>query len=138
MKKIIVVAAALSVAWGFASGYQALNTASAQEEPTGFTVTELVLSKAIENHAPVNPGTTFSRSDGRIYATVRIANPERTATTIRVAWERVGGPASHGGITLDIPARVRYRTVARTGTRRAAGRYRCVVYNAENEEISAV
>jgi len=140
MKKIITLTSALLATFALGTGYQAFDTASAQEAaaPTSFTITELVLSKAIENHAPVDPGTSFSRSDGRIYATVRIANPERTATSIRVAWERVGGPASHGGITLDVPARVRYRTVARTGTGRSAGRYRCVVYSAENEELSAV
>jgi len=140
MKKIITFSAALLATFALGAGYESLDTASAQEAaaPTTFTVTELVLSKAIENHAPVDPGTSFSRSDGRIYATVRIANPERTATSIRVAWERVGGPASRGGVTLEIPARVSYRTVARTGTGRSAGRYRCVVYNAENEEISAV
>ena len=138
MKKRMALTLALSGLFALASGSQMFDSASAQEEAAaGFSVTELVLSKSIENHDPVDPGTTFSRADGRIYATVRIANPDRTATSIRVAWERVGDPANHGGVTLEIPARVHYRVVARTGTQRAAGRYRCVVYNAEDEEISA-
>ncbi|NOY89820.1 MAG: hypothetical protein GXP55_01330 [Deltaproteobacteria bacterium] len=142
MKKIILCAAALSLAFTFVSHEHGLDAASAQEaapaEPAagGLSVTELVLSKGFADHAPVNPSTSFSRSDGRIYATIHLANPARTATTIRVAFEREGA-GGHGGVSLDVPARARYRTLARTGTARAAGSYRCVVYDAEGHELSA-
>jgi len=101
-------------------------------------VTEIVLSKALDSGRPVDPGTSFRRSDGRIYATIRVSNPRREETSIRVAWESAEGPASSGGIELDIPPRIRYRTVARTGTRRPAGRYRCVVYSADDTELGRV
>ncbi|MEM9069086.1 MAG: DUF2914 domain-containing protein [Myxococcota bacterium] len=120
---------------GIAAAIVCSTPLSAQD--SGLEVTEVILSKALENGRPVDPGASFSRRDGRIYCTVRVTNPSRTATTIRVAWERAGGPASSTGIELNIPARPRYRTVARTGTGRAAGRYRCVVYDADDRELGA-
>ncbi len=108
------------------------------EASGGFEVYELVLSKGLDSGQPVDPGTSFSRTDGRIYATIRVRNPERTETTIRVAWERADATTpSTRGIELNIPGRRRYRTVARTGTGRSAGSYKCVVYSADNEVLAS-
>jgi hypothetical protein len=108
-----------------------------EDGAAGLTVTEIVMSKNVDGGQPVDPGTSFARSDSRIYATVRVDNPSREATTIRVAFERVGAPSA-AGLELEIPGRPRYRTLARTGTQRPAGRYRCVVYSADGAELSAV
>ncbi|MAC29733.1 MAG: hypothetical protein CMN29_31350 [Sandaracinus sp.] len=131
-----IAATLAALALGLAT-WPAASDAQDAEPSGGFEVYELVLSKALEDGRPVDPGTSFSRRDGRIYATIRVRNPERDATTIRVTWERAEGPASSGGIELDIPARPRYRTVARTGTGRAPGRYKCVVYDAEGRELAS-
>lgn len=106
------------------------------EASGGFEVYELILSKGVENGQPVDPGTSFSRTDGRIYATIRIRNPEREETTIRVAWQRADAEPTERGIELNVPGRARYRTTARTGTGRSAGSYKCVVYSAENEILA--
>ncbi len=129
MRTILAAVAALTL-------LPILPPTSSAQEATVFEVYELVLSKGFADGQPVDPGTSFSRRDGRIYATIRINNPERTATTIRVAWERAEGRATSGGIELDVPARRRYRTVARTGTGRPAGRYRCVVYSADDAVLA--
>lgn len=98
-------------------------------------VTELVLSKGVEGGTPVDPTERFSRADGRVFATIRLNNPTRTATTIRVAFVREGASGSRG-VELDVPAQPRYRTLARTGTR-GVGRYRCVVYDANDVELAS-
>ncbi|MBX3247543.1 MAG: hypothetical protein KF901_10235 [Myxococcales bacterium] len=107
---------------------------AAQEGSGGLEVTELVLSTALENGEPVSPTERFSRSDGTIFATVRLANPSREATSIRVAFVREG--ATSRGFELQVPARPRFRTVARGGTR-ATGSFRCVVYDAEGRELAS-
>lgn len=85
--------------------------------------------------------TTFRRTDGRVFVVVRIENPTRAEQDIRVAFERAEGtaaPGARGGVALHIPASPRYRTVARTSTNRAPGRWRAVVRNAEGAVIGQV
>ncbi len=123
-----------TVAWPLAAqegGAEGGATASA----SGLEITELVLSKGVEGGTPVEPTNRFSRSDGRVFATIRLNNPSRTETTIRVAFVREGATGS-GGVELTIPAQPRYRTLARTGTR-GPGRYRVVVYDAAGVELSS-
>ncbi|MGE0784758.1 MAG: hypothetical protein AB7S26_03645 [Sandaracinaceae bacterium] len=115
-------------------------SAAAQEgnAPSGgLSVTEVQLGTALEGGRIATPGTEFSRSAGRLFAVVRLTNPSGEATSIRVSFERVDGPAADG-VSLDIPATRRYRTVARTGTGRPAGRYRCVVRDAAGAELASV
>ncbi|MCA9615966.1 MAG: DUF2914 domain-containing protein [Sandaracinus sp.] len=112
----------------------ALPLAAQEESASALEVTELVLSKGVEGGTPVDPTDRFSRSDGRVYATIRLNNPSRAETTIRVAFVREGASGSRG-VELSVPAQPRYRTMARTGTR-GAGRYRVVVYDAEDREIA--
>lgn len=105
----------------------------------GFEVSEIVLSKSLDNGNPVDPTTSFAASDGRVYATIRVNNPERTETSIRVVFQKADAPSrASGGVELEIPARPRYRTVARTGTARAPGRYRCVVFSSDGTELKSI
>jgi hypothetical protein len=88
-----------------------------------------------------DPTTTFRRTDGRVYVVVRIENPTRAEQDVRVAFERAEGtaaPGARGGVALHIPASPRYRTVARTSTNRAPGRWRAVVRSAEGAVIGQV
>ena len=72
--------------------------------------------------------TTFSRAnDPRIYCLVRLENPEREAGGITMGWERVDRESDDPGRLMNVPAQPRYVTFGFTGTRRPAGRYRCVV-----------
>ncbi len=106
----------------------------------------ITLAKGLEDHETVGEGTSFSTSDGRIYAIVRVSNPARTESQIYVSFESADAPApattpagtTPRGLALDIPAHPRWRTLARIGTNRPAGRYRCVVRSATGEELDAV
>ncbi|GAB5543759.1 MAG: hypothetical protein SangKO_035190 [Sandaracinaceae bacterium] len=111
--------------------------AAAQEEAsTELSVSELQLGSALERGRVQTPTTSFTHADGRIYAVVQVQNPTRAETRVRVSLERVDGPA-RSGVLLDIPARPRYRTVARFVARQAPGRYRVVVRTEEGVEISS-
>jgi len=105
--------------------------------PTGLQVTEVLLGTSLERGRVTNPQTEFSRTDQRIYAVIRLQNPSREATSIRVAIERVDGP-HRGGFSLDVPARRRYRTVARFGAAHPAGRYRVVVRTEDGTQLQSV
>lgn len=109
---------------------------SGDDAPEDLAVQEVVLSKALEDGQPVEPGTRFSAADGRVYATVRVQNPSREATSITVKMRPAERAHGGHGIELEIPARPRYRTVARFTTRRAPGAYVVVVSDAEGNELS--
>jgi len=106
------------------------------EAPEGLAVQEVVLSKALEDGQPVEPGTRFSAADGQVYATVRVQNPSREATSVKVMMRRADQERGGHGIELEIPARPRYRTVARFTTRRAPGSYQVIVTDPEGNELS--
>lgn len=100
-------------------------------------VTQIQLGKELENGRPVAEMSSFSRADGRIYCVVHLTNTTGAESSVRVAFERAadGEPIDRaGGVELDVPARPRYRTVARTGTG-APGSYRCVVRDAEGHVL---
>ena len=97
------------------------------EEEQGLRISKIVLAKDIDEGQPIEPGTSFSQDDGRVFALIYVDNPEREETTVRVSWQRDGGPHWRG-FPLGIPAASRYRTVARTMTStREPGIYKCVV-----------
>ncbi len=112
--------------------------ASAQDgAPAALTIREVQIGTALENGLVASPTTSIPRSAGRIFAVIRLDNPSREATTIQVALERAGGPSS-GGFSLDIPARPRYRTVARFGSDHPPGQYRIVIRTADGTELQSV
>lgn len=115
----------------------ALPDAHAQEEAGELTVTEVQLASTLERGRAVAPTTAFTHADGRIYAVVRLSNPSREATSIRVSIEPVGG-SSRRGVSLEVPARRRYRTVARMSAAQRPGRYRVVVRAEDGRELSSV
>ncbi|MEZ4340384.1 MAG: hypothetical protein R3B82_27505 [Sandaracinaceae bacterium] len=112
--------------------------AAAQDgTPSGVSIREVQIGTALENGLVASPTTSIPRGAGRIFAVIRLDNPSREATTIQVALERTGGPSS-GGFTLDIPARPRYRTVARFGSDHPPGQYRIVIRSADGTELQSV
>jgi hypothetical protein len=113
--------------------------AIAQEAAAGIEVTEILLGSALENGVPTAPQTSFARTDGNVYCVIRLRNGTGAEGTIRAALEPAEGePAerANAGLSLDIPARARYRTVARFTTNRAAGSYRCVVRAEDGHVLS--
>ncbi|HHH31000.1 MAG TPA: hypothetical protein ENK57_22010 [Polyangiaceae bacterium] len=116
----------------------AVPLAAAQEaDAAPPSVREMQVGTHLEAGLVAAPQTTISRDAGRIYAVVRLNNPSRQAGSIRVALERVGGPHQNG-FSLEIPARRRYRTVARFGAAHPPGRYRIVVRTEGGTELESV
>lgn len=113
-------------------------SAFAQDAPAAsgdLAVTQIIISKTSDTTAAV---TTISRADGRFFVTIRLANPARTETSIKVSIERPGAAPSAGARELAVPGQARYRTVARFPARRPAGHYRVVVRDAAGTELSAL
>jgi len=101
------------------------------------SVREIELASTLERGRAVSPTTSFTHADGRIYAVVHLENPSREETTIRVSLEPIEG-RPRAGVSLDVPARARYRTVARMSAAQAPGRYRIVVRTEDGRELSSV
>ncbi len=99
-------------------------------------MSRVVLSRGFADGEPVDETTSFARSDGRIYVRIHLTNPSRVESTIRVRIVNGEGRGA-GGVTLDIPARPEYRSLARFGTQRAAGSYRVLIEDSEGNEISS-
>lgn len=114
--------------------------AAEAEEIDGLTLTEITLARGVEAGQAVDPTTTFSAADGRVFVLLRLANSTGAEADIRVSFERadreVVASTSAGGVTLHLPARRQTRTVARTGTR-APGRYRVVVRTAAGNVLGS-
>lgn len=118
----------------------------AQAEPDasrvvdGLRLTELTLARNIEAGRAIDPTTTFHVSDARVWVLVRVENQTGAETEIRVSFERADrelGARDGAGVSLEIPNRPRYRTVARAGTR-APGRYRVVVRTVSGSVLGSV
>jgi hypothetical protein len=116
----------------------AVTGAVAEAQDEELTVTEVQLANQVEAGVAVSPTTTFARDSGRVFAVVRLENPSRTATRVVVSFEPVEGTSRSRGLTLDVPAQPRYRTVARFSPNRAPGRYRCVVRTESGRELASV
>lgn len=132
----LALAMALSLALGSVSSAALAQETAASAE--GLSVTEMTLARGYADGAAVDPTTTFSRSDGRVWVVIRLANESGAESEIRVTFERADAEAGSGGggVTLSVPARRSTRTVARTGTARPAGRYRVVVRTPDGTIIS--
>ena len=109
---------------------------------TDLRVTEMATARGYEAATgATDPTTTFRRTDGRVFVVLRLENPTGAEQDITVAFERAEGtPATgaRGGVTLHVPASRRYRTVARTSTNRAPGRWRAVVRDSSGAVLQTV
>jgi hypothetical protein len=116
--------------------------ATAQDAATELRVTEIATARGYAAATgATDPTTSFRRTDGRVFVIIRLENPTGAEQDVTVAFERADGtPAAgaRGGVTLHVPASRRYRTVARTSTNRAAGRWRAVVRNSAGEVLQSV
>lgn len=92
------------------------------------SVSEVIIARSIEDHEPVEPGTSFSRG-GALVCFIRAGNTTGEEKALFVSWEAGQGSAgsARGGVRLAVPPRARFRTYARTAVARPAGSYRCVV-----------
>lgn len=111
-------------------------------QDAGLRVIEIATSRGYAAATgATDPTSTFRRTDGRVFVVLRLENPSGAEQDITVAFERAEGtPAAgaRGGVTLHVPASRRYRTVARTSTSRAPGRWRAVVRDASGTVLETV
>lgn len=98
-------------------------------------VKRLVLARGVDQREPVQPATTFAKSQGkRIYAFVEVGNRGDTASEIFVSFKRKGGQ-DMGRIRLRVGASPRWRTWAYTELASDTGEWEAVVRNARGEVI---
>ncbi|MFT5357208.1 MAG: hypothetical protein ACI9KE_004442 [Polyangiales bacterium] len=116
----------------FALTLGASSPGNAQE---ALSVASVAMGNALDRGQPVEAKTSFAQAEGRLYVVVQLQNPSSVETQVRVMIRQADG-RRRGSVNLDIPARRRYRTVARFSTRQAPGNYEAVVLNAAGETIS--
>lgn len=116
--------------------------AEAAAQESALRVTEMTTARGYHPASgAVEPTTSFRVDDGRIFVVIRLENDSGEEHDITVSFERAQGTApaaGRGGVTLHVPASRRYRTVARTGTARAPGRWRAVVRTLEGVVLQVV
>lgn len=119
------------------SAFPVLAQDDAARVEAGLSIRSIILAKGVERGRAIEATDTFRRGRDRIFAIVRLNNPEREETQVFVSFESASDETRRG-IELDVPARRRYRTTARTGSRRAAGSYRVVVRDAAGNELGSM
>ncbi|WP_438002666.1 DUF2914 domain-containing protein [Sorangium sp. So ce321] len=99
-------------------------------------VVRLVVSRGIAGREPLEPATSFASAEiDRIYAFVELANKDRAASEITVAFTPPDGSAPLR-IPLAVGAQRRFRTWAATRKARAAGLWSVVVSDAAGRELA--
>ncbi|WP_437751153.1 DUF2914 domain-containing protein [Sorangium sp. So ce1389] len=99
-------------------------------------VVRLVVSRGIAGREPLEPATSFASAEiDRIYAFVELANKDRAASEITVAFTPPDGSAPLR-IPLAVGAQRRFRTWAATRKARAAGLWAVVVSDAAGKELA--
>ncbi|WP_437496628.1 DUF2914 domain-containing protein [Sorangium sp. So ce1099] len=103
---------------------------------TELQVVRLVVSRGIAGREPLEPATSFASAEiDRIYAFVELANKDRAASEITVAFTPPDGSAPLR-IPLAVGAQRRFRTWAATRKARAAGLWSVVVSDAAGKELA--
>ncbi|WP_437301896.1 DUF2914 domain-containing protein [Sorangium sp. So ce388] len=99
-------------------------------------VVRLVVSRGIAGREPLESATSFASAEiDRIYAFVELANKDRAASEITVAFTPPDGSAPLR-IPLAVGAQRRFRTWAATRKARAAGLWAVVVSDATGKELA--
>ncbi len=113
-------------------------TAVAETASRTLNITEVYMATRANRNVDEVRTTTFERNSGWIFCFIRMENPSGGGNEILVSFEPdegEPGPAVRG-IRLRVPARYRYRSVARTGSTMPAGNHRCVVRDREGAVLS--
>ena len=98
-------------------------------ETDGVSLSELTLSKGIEERNPVDSGTRFRLGEfERIYAFLNVKNPEGAADELTVAWAPVDG-RERGAVNVKIGAQKTWRTWAFSKIIKKVGKWQVVVRN---------
>lgn len=98
-------------------------------------VKRLVIARGVKDREPVDPASTFAKSDGkRIYAFVEVGNKDLSASEITVSFKPKNG-AERGRIELRVGASPRWRTWAYTELAQDVGEWEAIVRDARGDII---
>ncbi len=116
----------------------ALVSGALAQATAGLTASEVVAAHGFVHGRAVDPATSFTHADSRIYIAITVENNTGAEGEITVQFQRADQPVGTGvGSThLTIPAQRHYHTVARTGAR--AGQWRAVVRDSGGTVIGQV
>jgi hypothetical protein len=98
-------------------------------------VKRIVIAHDVNDREPVEPASTFSKSEDRIYAFVEVGNRDALDSEIYVSFVRDGG-SDNEGVRLRVGAAPRWRTWAYTAIAKTPGRWHAVVKNADGDELA--
>jgi hypothetical protein len=98
-------------------------------------VKRIVIAHDVNDREPVDPASTFSKSEDRIYAFVEVGNRDALDSEIYVSFVRDGG-SDNEGVRLRVGAAPRWRTWAYTAIAKTPGRWHAVVKNADGDELA--
>lgn len=130
-KSLYAVGALSLVLSGLGVGHAQDSTSTA----VPLELTELTICRGVENGRAIDPTDSFSTNSERIYALVRVKNPQRKETRVFVAFAKADGEGVVGR-GLAIAPQWRVRTVARTSSRHLlAGAYKVVVRDADGHVL---
>ncbi|MBI4917394.1 MAG: hypothetical protein HY825_16265 [Acidobacteria bacterium] len=107
----------------------------APSSSTGLGVASIELCRTLENRRCAEPATTFAPRE-LVWALLRVTNPERVDTEVRVSYLAAGGAAAPGeGLLLNVPPQAQYTTFAKAG-KGSAGQYEVVVCAPDGRELA--
>ncbi len=98
-------------------------------------VKRLAIARGVDQHEPVDPGTSFDATAQKVYAFVEVDNPERLPGAITVEFQ----PPSkkyEGRITLGIGETSRWRTWAFTRQAHEVGEWTAIVRDDKGRELA--
>jgi hypothetical protein len=103
----------------------------------GLQLTELLVAEGIESREPINPNNRFViDSFERLYAFIKVKNPEKTPDEITVGWAPLQEDIhEQGTVVVSIGEQKKWRTWAFTKTIRKTGKWQVIVRNRDGEII---
>lgn len=101
----------------------------------GLRATRMELASAMDGRTPVDPRTTYSKTeDDQIFCYFELANPERVATMVTLAWEDANGQGRGAPTEIQVPGNARFVNFRYTSVSwRRPGTYSCVVRHEDSE-----
>jgi len=101
----------------------------------GLQMTRLELAPAMDGRTPLEPRTTYSKTeDDQVYCYFELTNPERTASTVTLAWEDSSGGSRGAPTEIQVAANRRFINYRYTTVSwRRPGTYYCVVRQGTDE-----
>jgi hypothetical protein len=101
----------------------------------GLGIASIELCRVLENRRCTEPATTFAPRE-MVWALLRVTNPDRVETELRVSYLAAGGaPAPGEGLPLRVAAQAQYTTFSKAG-KSNAGRYDVVVCALDGRELA--